>query len=153
MRYWLFKSEPSTYGIDHLKQDGTTAWAGVRNYQARNFMRDEMRPGDPVLFYHSSCDEPGIAGIAEVCAPPYADATQFDHRSPQFDPGATRAEPRWFNVDVKFVKKTRTLGLAELRRQRELKNMQVLRRGNRLSITPVTAAEWKAIMRLLEERA
>jgi predicted RNA-binding protein with PUA-like domain len=153
MRYWLFKSEPSTYGIDHLKQDGTTAWAGVRNYQARNFMRDEMRPGDPVLFYHSSCDEPGIAGIAEVCAPPYADATQFDRRSPQFDPGATRAEPRWFNVDVKFVKKTRTLGLAELRRQRELKNMQVLRRGNRLSITPVTAAEWKAIMRLLEERA
>ena len=149
MKYWLLKSEPSTYGIDHLKQDGATAWTGVRNYQARNFMRDEMRAGDRVFFYHSSCEEPGIAGIAEVRGSAYPDETQFDRKSPQYDPAATRDEPRWFNVDVKYVKKTRTVSLPELRARRELANMQLLKRGNRLSITPVTKAEWDCVERLM----
>ena len=152
MKYWLIKSEPSTYGIDHLRQDGTTAWTGVRNYQARNYMRDEMRAGDRVLFYHSSCAEPGIAGIAEIRGRAYPDATQFDRKSPHYDPAATRAEPRWFNVDVKFVKKTRTAGLAELRAHAALRSMLVLKRGNRLSIMPVTPAEWECVMRLLEDK-
>jgi predicted RNA-binding protein with PUA-like domain len=151
MKYWLLKSEPSTYGIDHLKKDGTTAWTGVRNYQARNFMRDEMRAGDRAFFYHSSCEVPGIAGIAEIRGAAYPDETQFDRKSPQHDPAATRDEPRWFNVDVKFVKKTRTVTLDELRARKELRNMVILRRGNRLSITPVTKAEWDCIERLLEK--
>jgi predicted RNA-binding protein with PUA-like domain len=153
MKYWLLKSEPSTYGIDHLKKDGATAWTGVRNYQARNFMRDEMRAGDRAFFYHSSCEVPGIAGIAEIRGAAYPDETQFDRKSPQYDAAATRDEPRWFNVDVKFVKKTRTVTLEELRGRKELKNMVILRRGNRLSITPVTKAEWDCIQRLLKEDA
>ena len=153
MKYWLFKSEPTTYGIDHLAKDKVTAWTGVRNYQARNFMRDEMRSGDRALFYHSSCEEPGIAGIVEVRGSAYPDETQFDRKSRQYDRAATRDQPRWFNVDVKFVKKTRTVGLAELRSRPELKNMQVLRRGNRLSITPVTAAEWECVIKLLNAKA
>ena len=150
MNYWLLKSEPSAYGIDDLAKDKTTAWTGVRNYQARNFMRDGMRRGDRAFFYHSSCDEPGIVGIAEVSKPAYPDATQFDRKSRYYDAGATREEPRWFNVDVKFVKKTRTVGLDELRGHKELKDMHVLRRGNRLSIMPVTDAEWKVVTRLLK---
>ena len=153
MRYWLLKSEPSTYGIDDLARDKTTAWTGVRNYQARNFMRDEMRSGDRVFFYHSSCEVPGIAGIAEVRGSAYPDETQFDRKSPQYDSAATRGQPRWFNVDVKFVKKTRTVGLDALRGRPQLKNMQVLRRGNRLSITPVTKAEWDCILGLLDRKA
>ena len=149
MRYWLFKSEPSSYGIDDLARDRVTAWSGVRNYQARNFMRDEMRTGDRALFYHSSCDEPGIAGIVEVCKPAYSDETQFDRTSRYYDAGATRDEPRWFNVDVKFVEKTRVVGPAELRGKKALRKMQVLQRGNRLSVTPVTAAEWGAVTRML----
>jgi predicted RNA-binding protein with PUA-like domain len=151
MNYWLFKSEPSQYGIDDLARDQVTAWTGVRNYQARNFMRDAMRPGDRGFFYHSSCAEPGIAGIVEVAGPAYADPTQFDRKSRYFDPGATRSAPRWLNVDVKFVSRTRVVGLAELRGERKLKRMQVLQRGNRLSITPVTPAEWNAIMGMLKE--
>jgi predicted RNA-binding protein with PUA-like domain len=150
MKYWLFKSEPSTYGIDHLAQDKVTAWTGVRNYQARNFMRDAMRAGDRALFYHSSCGEPGIAGIVEVCKPAYPDETQFDRKSRHYDASATRDEPRWFNVAIRFVEKTRVVGIAELRGHKALKNMQVLQRGNRLSITPVTSAEWECIMRLLK---
>ena len=153
MKYWLLKSEPSAYGISDLAKDKTTAWTGVRNYQARNFMRDEMRPGDRAFFYHSSCEEPGIVGIVEMRGAAYPDETQFDRKSRYYDPGATRPEPHWFNVDVKFVKKTRTVGLAELRSHRQLKNMQVLQRGNRLSITPVTAAEWDCVMRLLKQKA
>jgi predicted RNA-binding protein with PUA-like domain len=150
MRYWLMKSEPSVYSIDDLAKNKTTAWHGVRNYQARNFMRDEMRPGDRVFFYHSNCEEPGIVGIAEVCKPAYPDATQFDRKSEYYDPGSTREAPRWLNVDVKFVAKTRLVALDELRRHRRLKNMRVLARGNRLSITPVAPAEWKFIMDLLQ---
>ena len=147
MRYWLMKSEPDELSIDDLLRAPrkTTPWFGVRNYQARNFMRDEMRPGDGVLFYHSSCAEPGIVGIAEVVSDAYPDATQFDRKSPYFDPKATREAPRWFNVDVKLVCKTAVIGLAELRCHRELAAMRVLARGNRLSITPVDPQEWAFI--------
>ena len=150
MKYWLFKSEPTTYGIDHLAKDKVTAWTGVRNYQARNFMRDGMQRGDRGFFYHSSCAEPGIAGIVEVARAAYPDDTQFNRKSQYYDPGATKGEPRWFNVDVKFVKKTRIVGVAELRGQNALKHMHLLQRGSRLSITPVTPAEWECIERLLE---
>jgi predicted RNA-binding protein with PUA-like domain len=151
MNYWLFKSEPTTYGIDHLAQDRVTAWTGVRNYQARNFMRDRMRAGDRGLFYHSSCEVPGIAGIVEVSRAAYPDETQFDRKSRYYDAAATRDEPRWFNVDLKFVKKTRVVGLPELRAEKALQKMQILQRGNRLSITPVTQAEWEHIQRMLEK--
>ena len=147
MNYWLMKSEPDDCSIDDaLAAPGATVpWSGVRNYQARNFMRDAMRVGDGVLFFHSSCEEPGIAGLAEVASPPYADASQFDRRSPYYDPKSTLAAPRWVNVDVRALRKTRLVGLSELRRQRALANMWVLRPGNRLSITPVSAAEWRTI--------
>ena len=146
-RYWLMKSEPSEVSIDDLEAAAgqVLPWTGVRNYQARNFMRDEMRLGDGVLFYHSSCAQPGIAGLAEVCSPAYPDATQFDPQSPYFDAGSTRAAPRWLNVDVKLRAKARTIGLDELRRHAELSGMRVLQRGNRLSITPVSADEWRFI--------
>jgi predicted RNA-binding protein with PUA-like domain len=127
-------------------------WTGVRNYQARNFMRDEMKPGDGILFYHSSCAEPGIAGLAEVASAPYPDPTQFDPKSPYFDKAAKRDAPRWILVDVRALKKTRLLSLAELRAHKALADMAVLRRGNRLSITPVTAAQWRYITtRLLKD--
>ncbi len=151
MSYWLMKSEPAEFSIDDLARAPrqTTAWFGVRNYQARNFMRDDMQLGDPVLFYHSSCEIPGIAGIAEVVKRAYPDATQFDRRSKYFDPQAKLDQPRWLNVDVKLVKKTRLLSLPELRSHSALANMRLLARGNRLSITPVTAAEWRYIQKLL----
>ena len=151
MRYWLMKSEPDELGIDDLAAapGRTTAWSGVRNYQARNFMRDRMRIGDKVFFYHSSCPEPGIAGIAEVASAPYPDASQFDAKSPYFDAAATREAPRWVNVDVKFAKKTRLVSLAELRGEAALSGMRLLAPGNRLSITPVDAKEWKFITKKL----
>jgi len=149
MRYWLMKSEPEAYSIDMLARDKTAPWTGVRNYQARNFMRDQMAKGDKVLFYHSSCDEPGIVGIAEVCKLAYPDETQFDRKSDYFDPKATRDNPRWLHVDVKFVKKTRVISLDELRTHKALANMRVLARGNRLSITPVDPAEWEYINKIL----
>ena len=151
MRYWLMKSEPTECSIDDLAQASgqTVPWVGVRNYQARNFMRDEMRIGDGVLFYHSSCPEPGIAGLARVASLAYPDATQFDPRSPYFDPKSGRDAPRWQHVDVQLVRKTRLLALAEMRAASQLAAMQVLRRGNRLSITPVTPAEWSAVIDLL----
>ena len=147
MRYWLMKSEPDEFSIDDLARAPRhrTAWFGVRNYQARNFMRDQMQIGDGVLFYHSSCAQPGIAGLAEVCAKAYPDETQFDRNSTYYDAKSTRDNPRWVNVEVKFVKKTRLLGLAELREHRELAGMRLLARGNRLSITPVDPDEWKFI--------
>lgn len=151
MQYWLMKSEPDEFGIDDLASAArqTTPWFGVRNYQARNFMRNLMKVGDRVFFYHSSCPEPGIAGIAEVSSGAYPDASQFDRKSPYFDPESKREAPRWYNVDVKLVKKTRLVSLAELRRHRELADMRVLARGNRLSITPVRAHEWQFITRRL----
>ena len=147
MRYWLMKSEPDEFSIDDLVSAAgrKTPWFGVRNYQARNFMRDQMRIGDPVLFYHSSCEVPGIAGIAEVSKLAYPDETQFDKKSKYYDPKATRENPRWVHVDVKLVKKTRLVPLSELRDYKPLADMQLLQRGNRLSITPVTPEQWKFI--------
>ena len=147
MRYWLMKSEPSEFSIDDLASEPkkSTSWIGVRNYQARNFMRDQMQLGDLVLFYHSTCAVPGIAGIAEVSKLAYPDETQFDRKSDYFDPKATRDNPRWVHVDVKLVKKTRLVPLSELRGYPKLAKMQLLQRGNRLSITPVDPAEWKFI--------
>jgi predicted RNA-binding protein with PUA-like domain len=154
MRYWLMKSEPTECSIDDLASapGQTVPWVGVRNFQARNYMKNEMRPGDGVLFYHSSCPIPGIAGIAEVVGAPYPDATQFDAKSPYFDPKSRAEAPRWIHVDVKLVEKTRLLSLAEMRSAPELATMQVLRRGNRLSITPVTPAEWQAVKSRLGAR-
>lgn len=145
--YWLMKSEPSECSIDDAlaAKNSTVPWTGVRNYQARNFMRDRMHVGDGVLFYHSSCAEPGIAGLAEVASSAYPDATQFDRKSKYYDAAAKREEPRWFHVDVKALARTRLIGIAELRAHPELADMVILRRGNRLSITPVTAAEWRFI--------
>ena len=154
MRYWLMKSEPGEMSIDDLARapKQTTAWFGVRNYLARNYMRDEMRVGDRAFFYHSSCPEPGIAGVVEVSALAYPDATQFDKKSPYFDAKATRAAPRWFNVDVKLVEKTRLIALAELRAQPKLANLITLQRGNRLSITPVDPVDWNFIGKLAAKK-
>jgi len=152
-QYWLMKSEPSECSIDDLANTPgqIVAWVGVRNYQARNFMRDQMRVGDGVLFYHSSCAEPGVAGIAEVCSAAYADATQFDRASPYHDPKSTPGAPRWVHVDVHLLRKTRLLSLAEMRANPNLATMRVLHKGNRLSITPVTAGEWQAVMKLVQK--
>jgi predicted RNA-binding protein with PUA-like domain len=153
MAYWLMKSEPDEFSIDDLaaapKQ--TTPWFGVRNYQARNYMRDHMKVGDGVLFYHSSCEVPGIAGVAKVASAPHPDLSQFDRKSEYYDPKAKRDAPRWMLVDVKLAKKTRVMPLDEMRGYRELARMVVLKRGNRLSITPVTDDEWKFILKRLGE--
>ncbi len=151
MKYWLMKSEPDECSIDDvLAAPGQkTAWSGVRNYQARNFMLKEMSVGDGVLFYHSSCPEPGIAGLAEVASKPYADKTQFERDSPYYDPKSKKEAPRWFNVDVRALRKTKLIPLNEIRKQKPLAKMVTLRPGNRLSITPVTEAEWKHIQKLL----
>lgn len=150
-QFWLMKSEPDEASIDHLAQAArqTLPWTGVRNYQARNFMRDAMHVGDGVLFYHSSCAEPGVAGLAEVASTAYPDDTQFDPESPYFDPKSTRENPRWVHVDVKLVKKTRLLPLREMRTTPALASMVLLKPGNRLSITPVTPAQWRAVLDLL----
>jgi predicted RNA-binding protein with PUA-like domain len=147
VKFWLMKSEPDECSIDDvLAAPGRkTPWSGVRNYQARNYMRDEMQVGDGVLFYHSSCPEPGVAGLAEVASKPYPDKTQFDPKSDYYDAASKKDAPRWVNVDVRALKKTRLIPLAELRRQKPLSRMILLRPGNRLSITPVTEAEWKYI--------
>ena len=147
-RYWLMKSEPSECAIDDAMAapKRTVPWTGVRNYQARNFMRDDMQVGDGVLFYHSSCPEPGIAGIAQVASKARADPTQFEAGSDYFDSKSDPTDPRWLLVDVKAMRKTRLLGLPELRATPELANMAVLRRGNRLSITPVDPTHWGLIV-------
>ena len=146
------KIEPSECSIDDLarRPGQRVPWTGVRNYQARNFMRDQMRPGDGVLYYHSSCAEPGIAGLAEVASAPCPDATQFDPASPYFDAKATPERPRWVQVDVRFVRKTRLLPLAVLRATPALAGMRLLQPGSRLSITPVTPEEWRTVQHLLE---
>jgi predicted RNA-binding protein with PUA-like domain len=151
MAYWLMKSEPDECSIDDAlaAKDRLTPWSGVRNYQARNFMKDRMKIGDGVFFYHSSCPEPGIAGLAEVASAAYPDASQFDRKSPYYDKDSKRDAPRWFNVDVRALKKTRLVSLEEMRKQKPLAKMVTLRPGNRLSITPVTEAEWKHIQKLL----
>jgi predicted RNA-binding protein with PUA-like domain len=147
MRYWLMKSEPADVSIDDLATfpDQSVAWYGVRNYQARNFMRDQMTVGDGVLFYHSNCKVPGIAGIARVSSTAYPDAKQFDKSSKYFDEKATQEQPRWFNVDVQLVRKIALIPLSELRLHPDLARMRTLQQGNRLSITPLDPAEWKYI--------
>jgi predicted RNA-binding protein with PUA-like domain len=144
------KSEPSEVSVDDVlaMPKATVPWFGVRNYLARNYMRDRMKVGDLVLFYHSSCPEPGVAGLAKVASKPYPDDTQFDPKGKYFDPKATREEPRWMLVDVKVTKKTRLVSLAEMRAHPDLASMIVLQKGNRLSITPVTAAEYETVAKL-----
>ncbi|KAF1066554.1 MULTISPECIES: EVE domain-containing protein [unclassified Variovorax] len=150
-QYWLMKSEPDEVSIDDAlaAPDATVAWTGVRNYQARNFMRDGMKVGDGVLFYHSSCPEPGIAGLARVASAIKPDPTQFDPKSPYYDAASKKDDPRWLLVDVQALRKTRLLALPELRAKPELAELTILRKGNRLSITPVEPAHWKIIEKML----
>jgi predicted RNA-binding protein with PUA-like domain len=146
MNYWLMKSEPETFSIDHLKQKKKSGWDGVRNYQARNFMRDQMKCGDYILFYHSSCDVPGIAGIAKVSKESHPDPTQFDSASDYYDSKATLANPRWFMVEVEYVEKFETIfTLTEIKNTKGLEQMFVSQKGSRLSINPVTEKEFKII--------
>lgn len=148
MRYWLMKSEPHEFSIDDLDAapGRATAWSGVRNYQARNFIRDRMRAGDRAFFYHSSCPAPGIVGIVEIASGAFPDETQFDPGSPYYEGAANREAPRWYSVEVRLLKKTPLVSLARLRGERALEGMRVLARGNRLSITPVEAREWNVIV-------
>jgi len=150
-RYWLMKSEPSEVSIDDLEAapGQVLPWTGVRNYQARNFMRDDMRVGDGVLFYHSSCPKPGVAGLARIAGKPCPDTTQFDPADHYYDPKSTTDKPRWVQIDVALVRKTRLLSLREMRAAPDLVTMRVLATGNRLSITPVTPDEWRAVNKLL----
>lgn len=152
MRYWLMKSEPSDVSVDDVAAmpKKTVPWYGVRNFQARNFMAKEMAVGDGVLFYHSSCPEPGVVGLAEVASKAYPDATQFDPESHYYDEKSRPEKPRWMNVDVRLLKKTRLLGLPEMRATPSLATMRVLQKGNRLSITPVSTEEWQEVTRLLD---
>ena len=152
MRYWLMKSEPADVSIDDLAAmpNQTVEWYGIRNYQARNFMRDTMKIDDGVLFYHSNCETPGIVGICKVSSLAYPDRLQFIKGHKYFDAKATFETPRWFNVDVKLVRKTRLLSLKEMRENTNLESLRVLQRGNRLSITPIEASEWQTIMALLK---
>ncbi|QOY93746.1 EVE domain-containing protein [Massilia sp. UMI-21] len=151
MRYWLMKSEPDEVSFDDVlaAPEKTVSWFGVRNYQARNFMRDAMSAGDGILFYHSSCAVPGVAGIAEVASGPYPDASQFDPSSPYHDPKAKPEEPRWISVDVRAVEAGRYLPLSELRGIPALQDMVLLQKGSRLSVSPVSQAEWNAIVGML----
>ena len=152
MKYWLIKSEPGAYSIDDLKSEKTkiTHWDGVRNYQARNFMRDEMKKGDFAFFYHSNCKEPGIVGVVEVVKESYPDFTAFDPEDHHYDPKSDPGKPRWFMVDVKFKKKFKeTITLAELKSNPVLKDMLVVRKGNRLSITPLTEKQWENVLGMI----
>jgi len=155
MQYWLMKSEPEVFGIEHLEKSPkqTTHWDGVRNYQVQNMMRDEMRKGDLAFFYHSNCKQPGIVGVMEVVREGYPDHTAFDPDDPHFDPKSDPDKPRWYMVDVKFRERfPRTVTLAEMRESPVLQDMLILRRGNRLSVTPITATEWKHIVKLAKSK-
>ena len=143
------KSEPDAYSIDDLERDGCEMWDGIRNYQARNMMRDDMKIGDQVFFYHSNCAEPGIVGIAKIASEPYPDPTQFDKRSKYYDAKSDKDNPRWCLVDVEFVRKTkRNIPLAEIKSQKSLEDMILTRKGNRLSIMPVSKKHWNKILSL-----
>ena len=150
MNYWLIKSEPEAYSIDDLEADGTEHWDGIRNYQARNFMRDDMKVGDKVLFYHSNCKPPGIVGICEVASEPYPDHTAFDAGEKYFDPKSDPDNPRWIMVDMKFIRKTRRLiSLEEIKQHADqLEDFPLIRKGNRLSIMPVSEAHWEYLLTL-----
>lgn len=148
MNYWLMKSEPDAFGIDDLERVGTEPWDGVRNYQARNFMRDDMKVGDKIFFYHSNCKEPGIVGIAEVASKPYPDPTQFDPDSKYYDPKSDPDEPRWMLVDVKFKRRTRRIiSLREIKQHADvLDGLQLIKRGNRLSVMPIDKQHWDYLL-------
>ncbi len=149
MAYWLMKSEPDDYSIDDLERDGREPWDGIRNYQARNMMRDDMKVGDKAFFYHSSCPEPGVVGIMTIASEAYDDPTQFDRKAKYYDPKSTRDNPRWQLVDVAFERKlARIIPLREIKANPKLDGMILTRRGNRLSITPVSAAHWNAILKM-----
>ncbi len=149
MAYWLMKSEPEEFSIDMLEQDGPEPWDGVRNYQARNFMRDDMRSGDGVLFYHSNCAVPGVVGVATIAREAYPDPTQFDPENSHFDPGSDPDNPRWLLVEVAFQRKlARTIALSELKAREDLDGLALIRRGNRLSVMPVSEEHWKIILSL-----
>ena len=150
MQYWLMKSEPDVFGIDDLKKVNVEPWDGVRNYQARNMMRDQMKKGDKVFFYHSNCKVPGIVGIMKIAKEGYPDHTAQNPEGRYYDPKSTAENPRWYMVDVGFVKKfKRTISLEELKQQAALKNMALVRKGNRLSIMPVSEQEWDVILAML----
>ena len=149
MKYWLMKTEPDVYSIDDLARDKKTYWDGVRNYQARNFMRDAMKPCDLVFFYHSNAEPPGIAGVAEIVREGYADPSALDPKDVHFDPDSKKEKPTWVVVDLKFVKKfKRLIGLDELKKIPALAKMPLLQRGQRLSVQPVSAGEWATILKL-----
>ena len=154
MKYWLMKSEPEAYSIDALKRDGKTFWNGVRNYQARNFLRDEVKTGDWVLFYHSNAEPSGVAGLARVTSPGYPDPSALDRKSPYFDPKATKENPIWYVVDVEFAEKfPRLIELEELKAQPDLQGMLVLKRGQRLSVQPVERAHFEAVRRMAKSHS
>jgi predicted RNA-binding protein with PUA-like domain len=149
MRYWLMKTEPEEFSIDALKKKKLEPWNGVRNYQARNYMRDDMKVGDGVLFYHSNCDEPGVVGLAEIRSEAHPDPSQFDPRSDYYDAGSKREEPRWLLVDVGYTRKLkRTITLAELKDKPQLQDLALVKKGNRLSVLPVSKKEWDFILSL-----
>ncbi|MBU0678309.1 MAG: EVE domain-containing protein [Verrucomicrobia bacterium] len=150
MKYWLMKCEPSVYSIDDLERDGATQWEGVRNYQARNIMRDDMRVGDPVLFYHSNADPSGVAGVGRICREGYPDHFAWNRKSRYFDERSTPEKPVWMMVDVEFVEKfPRIVALAELKQDAALKDMMVVQKGSRLSVQPVTGAQFKHVLRMV----
>lgn len=150
MNYWLMKSEPDVFSIDNLKTKKKSGWDGVRNYQARNFMRDDMKLGDLVLFYHSSCEVPGVAGLAKVSKTSHPDPSQFDAKSEYYDPKATKEAPRWFMVEVEFVEKfDHVITLTEIKNTKGLEKMPLVQKGSRLSINPVTEQEFKIIKNLV----
>ena len=152
MNFWLMKSEPQVFSIDDLatKPGKIEPWDGIRNYQARNYMKDKMCLGDKAFFYHSSCPKPGIVGLMEVSKTAYPDATQFDPTNNYFDPKATAKNPRWFNVEVKYIRKIPLISLSSIRANTRLSTLQILKRGNRLSITPITSQEWDEIMTMVK---
>lgn len=149
MAYWLMKSEPDAYSIDDMQKDGRDMWDGIRNYQARNTMRDDMKIGDEIFFYHSNCKVPGIVGITRVASEPYPDPTQFDKKSKYYDPKSKKDKPTWILVDVEFVRKlSRCISLTELKADKSLADMVLTRKGNRLSVMPVSSKHWKRILTL-----
>jgi predicted RNA-binding protein with PUA-like domain len=149
MAHWLMKSEPDAYSIDDMQRDGHDMWDGIRNYQARNMMRDDMKIGDEIFFYHSNCKQPGVVGITRVISEPYPDPTQFDKKSNYFDAKSPADNPRWILVDVEFVRKlSRNITLTEIKAQKSLEDMILTRRGNRLSVMPVSKKHWNKILSL-----
>ncbi len=149
MKCWLMKSEPDAYSIDDLERDGCEKWDGIRNYQARNMMRDDMKMGDEIFFYHSNCKAPGIVGVARVASEPYPDPTQFDKKSRYYDAKSSKDNPRWCLVDVEFVRKlARNITLTEIKAQKTFADMTLTRKGNRLSIMPVSKKHWNKILSL-----